>query len=266
MSTARERLYADFEDQDRYDYDPLTDLGPIQVAIMGEGRMTLYGEGEAIELAMERPPLEDLGTPKELKGERAINHGSADARLLGEGERQEEPDLCDGETCSKQCCNRVSPGSLQPDYTISKGGGGGGGGRRKNPPPFKAKELQDDSGEAIGTTRCTIPGLTAGERDYYARHGSGVARGVLQRYVEELTRRHEPQETQTSRLRIKVRARDLAVYGLAEWQIQVLRARPGSAARVLGEYARERDQARVEREDRAEAERVQSRRDARTAA
>ena len=273
MSTARERLYADFEDQDQQDYDPLTELGRIEVAIMGEGRMTLYGEGEAIELAMERPPLEDLGPAKELKGERAINHGSAYAPLLGIGEAQTEgdPDLdaiqdTRGLTESQigSLMKRTNRDESRVNWhgdSVPSGGGGSGTGKAKAAKPSygKAGAGQNADEDRRGfvnsyARRFRVKLLTPGERSFYDRR-PGTALDVLRAHVVMLIADEIPPERLMRHLPTKNAGVGMDVYGLTDDEVDLLLLHPGSARRFLSEYARERDGNRIEAID-AGAERA----------
>ena len=127
----------------------------------------------------------------------------------------------------------------------NSGGGGSSGGAKKATPIRRGIVTVDDSAvEKWDTPRFKVTGLSAGERNYYEQR-PGLARDILREAIGQIVR-EELQAEWPRVLEVVGKQRfDFYVWGLAEYEVAILRVHRGSARKSLAEHARLRDGARV---------------------
>jgi hypothetical protein len=118
-----------------------------------------------------------------------------------------------------------------------------------------AVPLAEDNENVEATNlRWQVRYLTNGEAQYYVDH-PGAAYAVLRElairiYLKEIPLRQDPLPGRTA----KKADYNFSVYGLTESQLEYIAYRPHAATRALAEYARARDDARIEKIDKGWAE------------
>jgi hypothetical protein len=271
-----DRMFGEYNpDVDPYELDPveaaLAETDVLVAAIMPDDRgedgalVILHGEkGVVGRIGLDRREVKLAEAPeihvRDIVNTDAVKAADAgDFLATGEIERHDEADDRDEYGNRPQPLSAITTTQAEnlarPGYTIGHGGGSGGTGKAKEA-KFEPKIHPDGREWSKDYTRLKIRGLTLGELDYYQRLGnaSDEARGVLRRYVAALEMDH----TIGQRLdgpKAKATARDLTVYGLTEYEIDVLRVR-GNITKVLSDYARDRAGSRIEAIDREHRERT----------
>lgn len=222
------------------------DVGPIAFASVAPGLTIISGAlGERREVngvIVGREAEQDLGPVSNII---PANEGAGLHNVIGLGEPMIEPTI-DVENREERLTFVAVQALMRPSMRPTGSGSSGGGRRRTKPkpPPLEAWAPDVSTGE-VQVPRFAVTGLTAGERDFYARRPSEAQR-VLRDAVGSIIRNEieEPPRTFGARPPFA-----FDVYGLDEPEARILKIYPGSARAALVKHARDADGARVKAVD-----------------